>query len=103
MLSNTKVSALSRLSYPNINNAFRDSYIFEFLNLPEPHSEKDLQKGLIQQMKNVILELGKDFIFIAYVSLIFLLKKNIKSDVCSPIGTIYIVADGFNRRYTIQK
>ena len=36
-----------------------------FLNLPDPHSENDLQKGLIQQMKKFILELGKDFLFIS--------------------------------------
>jgi hypothetical protein len=34
------------------------------LNLPEPHSESDLQRGLVRQMKNFILELGKDFLFI---------------------------------------
>lgn len=44
---------------------FKDSYIFDFLNLREPHSESDLQKGLIQQMKNFILELGKDFLFVS--------------------------------------
>lgn len=48
----------------DITNAFKDSYVFEFLNLPEPYSENDLQKGLIKQMKNFILELGRDFIFI---------------------------------------
>jgi RecB family endonuclease NucS len=32
--------------------------------LTEPHSENDLQKGLIKQMKNFILELGKDFLFV---------------------------------------
>jgi predicted nuclease of restriction endonuclease-like (RecB) superfamily len=62
-ITSTKLSAVPIVLYPNITNTFRDSYIFEFLNLPEPHSEKDFQKGLIQQMKNVILELGKDFIF----------------------------------------
>jgi RecB family endonuclease NucS len=41
-----------------------DSYILEFLNLPESHSESDLQNGLIKQMKKFILELGKDFLFI---------------------------------------
>lgn len=46
-------------------NGFKDSYIFEFLNLPEPYNEKDLKKGLIQQMKRFILELGKDFLFIS--------------------------------------
>ncbi|MEZ0453570.1 PDDEXK nuclease domain-containing protein [Sphingobacterium thalpophilum] len=47
-----------------MTNTFKDSYVFEFLNLPEPHSESDLQKGLIKQMKNFILELGRDFLFI---------------------------------------
>ncbi|NML36718.1 DUF1016 domain-containing protein [Chitinophaga sp. G-6-1-13] len=43
---------------------FRDKYIFEFLNLPESHSEKDLQQALIHKIKDFILELGDGFIFI---------------------------------------
>ena len=50
--------------HPEVNNTFKDSYIFDFLNLPESYSENELQQGLIKQMKNFILELGKDFIFI---------------------------------------
>ncbi|MFP9097718.1 PDDEXK nuclease domain-containing protein [Flavobacterium sp. RHBU_24] len=42
---------------------FKDSYVFDFLNLPEVHSENDLQKGLTGRMKDFILEIGKDFIF----------------------------------------
>ncbi|SKD02385.1 Predicted nuclease of restriction endonuclease-like (RecB) superfamily, DUF1016 family [Chitinophaga ginsengisegetis] len=42
---------------------FKDSYVFEFLNLPEPHNESDLQKALIHKIKTFVLELGKDFIF----------------------------------------
>jgi RecB family endonuclease NucS len=38
--------------------------VLEFLNLPEAHSESELQRGLVRQMKNFILELGKDFLFI---------------------------------------
>jgi RecB family endonuclease NucS len=38
--------------------------VFDFLNLTDSHTESDLQKGLINQMKNFILELGKDFLFI---------------------------------------
>lgn len=49
----------------NISNIFKDSYIFEFLNIPEPHSEGALQKALITQMKNFILELGRDFLFVS--------------------------------------
>jgi predicted nuclease of restriction endonuclease-like (RecB) superfamily len=64
MIGNQKLSPLLREIHPNISNSFKDSYVFEFLNLPDPHSESDLQKGLIQQMKKFILELGKDFLFI---------------------------------------
>ncbi|AJA69510.1 DUF1016 domain-containing protein [Myroides odoratimimus] len=48
----------------DINAVFKDSYIFDFLQLPDSHNESDLQKGLITQMKKLILELGKDFLFI---------------------------------------
>ncbi|MFD2555114.1 PDDEXK nuclease domain-containing protein [Sphingobacterium tabacisoli] len=64
MIGNTKRSALPREIHNEVQNIFKDSYVFDFLNLPEPHSESDLQKGLIHQMKNFILELGKDFLFI---------------------------------------
>lgn len=50
--------------HQNIANTFKDNYVFEFLNLPEEHSEDDLQKALIAQLKTFILELGKDFLFI---------------------------------------
>jgi predicted nuclease of restriction endonuclease-like (RecB) superfamily len=49
---------------PDISEVFKDSYIFDFLNLPEQYNENDLQKGLIRQMKHFILELGRDFLFI---------------------------------------
>ena len=64
MIGNSKLPSAVKEIHPEITNAFKDSYIFEFLNLPEPHTESDLQKGLIQQMKKFILELGKDFLFI---------------------------------------
>lgn len=63
MLGNTKLSPVAREIHPEITNSFKDNYIFEFLGLPEHHSENELQRGLIVQMKNFILELGKDFIF----------------------------------------
>lgn len=45
-------------------NPFLDSYVLEFLNLPENFKESDLRKGLIQNMRKFILEVGKDFTFI---------------------------------------
>ncbi|MCH7403946.1 PDDEXK nuclease domain-containing protein, partial [Belliella kenyensis] len=61
---NSKLSTALRDNNQDLINTFKDSYVFEFLNLPERHSEMDLQRGLIKQMKNFILELGKDFLFI---------------------------------------
>jgi predicted nuclease of restriction endonuclease-like (RecB) superfamily len=53
-----------RLLGNELTDTFRDDYVFEFLNLPDSHSEVELQNGLVRQMKNFILEIGKDFIFI---------------------------------------
>lgn len=64
MIGNSKVSPVVRESNKDISNTFKDSYVFEFLNLSDPHSESDLQRGLVRQMKDFILELGKDFLFI---------------------------------------
>ena len=64
VIGNSKLSTALRESNHDLTNTFKDSYVFEFLNLPDPHSESDLQRGLVRQMKNVILELGKDFLFI---------------------------------------
>jgi predicted nuclease of restriction endonuclease-like (RecB) superfamily len=65
MIGNSKLSPAVRESNKHISNAFKDNYVFEFLNLTEPYNESDLQRGLVRQMKNFILELGKDFLFIA--------------------------------------
>ena len=42
---------------------FKDPYIFEFLDLPEAHSEKDLEKALTQNLRKFILEIGKGFTY----------------------------------------
>ena len=64
MLGNSKLSTSLRENNQDLTNTFKDSYVFEFLNLPEKHNENELQRGLIKQMKSFILELGKDFLFI---------------------------------------
>ena len=50
-------------TYPNSPIIFKDTYFVDFLNLPKKHSEKRLKNGLLEHMKQFILELGKDFIF----------------------------------------
>jgi predicted nuclease of restriction endonuclease-like (RecB) superfamily len=62
MIANSKLSPVVREIHPDIINTFKDSYVFDFLNLPEPYTENDLQKGLIREMKKFITELGKDFL-----------------------------------------
>jgi predicted nuclease of restriction endonuclease-like (RecB) superfamily len=64
MIGNSKLSPAVRENNNDLSNTFKDSYVFEFLNLPDPHNESDLQRGLVKQMKNFILELGKNFLFI---------------------------------------
>ena len=64
MIGNSKLSTVLRESNHDLTNTFKDSYVFEFLNLSEPHNEGELQLGLVSQMKDFILEPGKDFLFI---------------------------------------
>jgi len=60
LLANTKVSTvLTQLP----QNLFKDPYIFEFLDLPEGHSEKDLEKALTLNLQKFILEIGKGFTY----------------------------------------
>jgi len=44
---------------------FLDSYVLDFLNLPERHNESAIEKAIIANMKNFLLEFGKDFSFIS--------------------------------------
>ena len=44
----------------------RDPYVFEFLGIPEdkPFLESDLEKALVKQIENFLLELGRGFMFV---------------------------------------
>ncbi|MDR2103530.1 MAG: PDDEXK nuclease domain-containing protein [Treponema sp.] len=47
-----------------VKEQFLDSYVLDFLHLPENHPEETLQRAIIANMKNFILEIGKDFTFV---------------------------------------
>lgn len=64
-ISNAQISPSLKERQSEIANIFKDSYVFEFLNLKEPLKECDLQLGLIRQMKSFVLELGREFLFVA--------------------------------------
>lgn len=52
-------------SVRNLNeNPFLDSYVLEFLDLPDKYYESDLRKAIIRNLRDFILELGKDFTFV---------------------------------------
>ncbi len=60
LMANQIVSSLPT-QFPT--GVFKDPYVFEFLDLPELHSEKDLEKALIQNLRKFILEIGKGFTY----------------------------------------
>ena len=64
VLTPVKVSPLVTQNYPHALNVFKDSYVVDFLGLPSDHSEADLHRGLLAQLKHFLLELGRDFCFI---------------------------------------
>jgi len=44
--------------------ALRDNYVLEFLDVPNHHKEKELRKAIITNLRDFILEFGKDFSFV---------------------------------------
>ena len=49
--------------YPKIAPVLKDTIFVDFLGLPQKHSEKRLQNSILENMKDFVLELGKDFLF----------------------------------------
>lgn len=64
VLSPPKVSPVVTQMYPEALGVFRDAYTVEFLGLPATHSEADLHLGLLDKLKNFLIELGRDFCYI---------------------------------------
>lgn len=58
------VSPLVTQLYPDATTVFKDTYLLEFLDLPAVHSERDLQRALVANLRDFLLELGADFTFI---------------------------------------
>ena len=64
MLSQKPLTPAIDESKQATGNIFLDNYVLDFLNLPAEVSEHDLQKSIIQNLKDFILEIGRDFTFI---------------------------------------
>ena len=64
MLADQRASETIKHLPQSTEGVFKDSYIFEFLDLPTPYKEKDLRQALISSLKDFILELGVGFTFV---------------------------------------
>lgn len=64
ILANKKLSPSLTLLPQETTNVFKDIYSLEFLGLNSLYSEKNLQTSLLSNLKNFILEIGKDFCFL---------------------------------------
>ncbi len=64
MLSKKPLTPAIEESKKATGNVFLDQYVLDFLDVPDMVSERDLQKSIIRNLKDFILEIGKDFTFI---------------------------------------
>ena len=44
---------------------FRDPYMLDFLGLPDPYSERDLEDAILRDIETFLLEMGAGFTFVA--------------------------------------
>jgi len=63
MLANETIEKAKPSDTGDLKNVFKDSYVLEFLNLPSLHNENQLQNAIVANLKNFILEFGRDFAF----------------------------------------
>lgn len=61
--NNFKIS-LPKINSDLANNTIKDPYIFDFLTLKENYKEKELEKAMIEKIRDVLVELGKGFSFV---------------------------------------
>ena len=47
-----------------MRDSILDTYVLEFLDLPEHYSERNFRKAIIENLKDFLLEIGKDFSYI---------------------------------------
>ena len=64
VLSPAKVSSAVTQLHPDAISVFKDAYLVDFLDLTAAHSEADLQRVLLANLRQFLLELGGDFTFV---------------------------------------
>jgi len=55
---------LPELTTKEVRGSILDTYVLEFLDLPEHYSERNFRKAILENLKDFLLEIGKDFTYI---------------------------------------
>ena len=74
-------SEMMRKQYPQSGVLFKDTVYLDLFGLPERYKETKLRKSIISHMKDFILELGKDFLFIDEEHRVTVGSKTFKVDL----------------------
>ncbi len=64
MLAKTNLFPQIKKVKEQSKNLIIDTYVLDFLDLPDTFLEKDLQNAIIRNLKDFILEIGRDFTFV---------------------------------------
>jgi predicted nuclease of restriction endonuclease-like (RecB) superfamily len=105
------------------DEAVKDPYVLEFLNLKDEYSETELDETLIHRLKDFLLELGSDFTFVGRqrrlridqtwyrVDLLFfhrplrclvIINLKLSSLTHADVGHIYIYGNYANEKWTMS-
>ena len=57
-------SQMLKATYPQAEVLLKDHAVLDMLGLPRKYKESKLRKGIVEHMKDFILEMGKDFLYI---------------------------------------
>ncbi len=63
MSKEKKMSRALKAAYPSADFLLKDKVFVDFLRLPEKHNEHRLHAGIVEHMKEFILTMGKDFLW----------------------------------------
>ena len=70
-----------KVAYPDSPVMLKDQAFVDFLNLPAKHTEKRLRRGIVRNMKDFILSIGKDFLFVDQEYTLTVGGKNFHADL----------------------
>ncbi len=84
-LSRRKQTVIARAHHQNLierpEDAIKEPYVLDFLDLRDDYSESDLEDALIKHLENFLLELGEGFTFVARQKRFEIDKKQYRMDL----------------------